>query len=48
MIIPRLSISRTTERPNSLSPPHVAVSSAESAHLFVFIQVSVMHRTPRA
>ena len=48
MIIPSLSISRTTDLPNSVSPPHVAVSSDESAHLFVFIQVRVMHLAPRA
>ena len=46
MIMPRRSISTITSRPKSFNPPHIVVSSDESAHSFVFIQVRVMHLTP--
>ena len=44
-------ISRTTSRPNPVSPPWCATPASSrspelSAHSFVFAHVSVMYRTP--
>ena len=44
--MPRRCISRTTSRPNSVSPPAAGVSVAESAQGRFRLWVSVMYRTP--
>ena len=46
-IIPRRFISRTTSRPNSVSPPWRGSSLEESAQPLVLLHVSVMYLTPR-
>jgi hypothetical protein len=44
--MPRRCISRTTSRPNAVSPPAAGLSVAESAQGRFRLCVSVMYRTP--
>ena len=46
--MPIRCISRTTSRPNSVSPPACGSSVAESAQPVLALWVSVMYRTPSA